>query len=207
MSNVFRKSAMERLASPEQLDKALVITSPLSWLALVGIALIFTTVIVWSIFGSLPTMVTATGVLIDSKRVSSIKESGNIVVCYVPLTEGKSLQLGMETLIAPISVDRQKFGHMEGEIVYIDEYITAIDSIRNTLGEDNMLADQFMNGGPVVAVTCKLKTDERSDNGFYWSNRNGRNVHLSEGMLLVVNVITQKTAPISKLFHTLGTEE
>jgi len=31
MSNIFRKAALERLASPEQLDKMIKITSPMVW--------------------------------------------------------------------------------------------------------------------------------------------------------------------------------
>jgi len=214
MSNVYRKSAIERLQSPEQLDKALVVTSPLSWLALVGVALIFAAIIVWSILGSLPTMTSAGGVLIDSNRVSalaaldeeeSIMES--VVICYVPLAEGKSLQVGMEAMITPLSIDRQKFGHMEGVIIYIDEYITSVDSIVNTLGADNMLAEQFLGFGPVVAMALTLKEDENSHNGFYWSNRSGRNVQLSRGMIVTVDIVTERTAPISKLFPAIRTGE
>ena len=207
MSNVYRKSAIERLSSPEQLDKALVITSPLSWLGLVGVALIFAAVVFWSIVGSLPTITTTSGVFVDSKRVSSpsiLIESESVVISYVPLAEGKTLQVGMEALVTPISIDRQKFGHMEGVVIYIDEYVTTIDSIISTLGEDNMLAEQFLGYGPVVAVACILKEDESSNNGYYWSNGNGRNVQLSEGMILSVDIITDRTAPISKLFPTIN---
>ena len=40
MSNIFRKSVIERLSSPEQLDKMIRITSPLTWLFIVACALI-----------------------------------------------------------------------------------------------------------------------------------------------------------------------
>ena len=33
MSDLFRKSAIEKLSSPEQLDKAIVITPPSFWIA------------------------------------------------------------------------------------------------------------------------------------------------------------------------------
>lgn len=34
--NIYRKSMLERMSSPEQLDKMIVITSPSFWLALAG---------------------------------------------------------------------------------------------------------------------------------------------------------------------------
>ncbi len=36
MANLYRKSFLEKLEMPEQLDKAITITSPLSWLARCG---------------------------------------------------------------------------------------------------------------------------------------------------------------------------
>ena len=64
--DVFRKSALEKISSPDQLDKVLKVTSPMSWLALLGITLILVFVVVWSFTGSLPSTITATGVIVRS---------------------------------------------------------------------------------------------------------------------------------------------
>ena len=48
MAQVFRKSALEKLPSPEQLDKAMVVTSPASWAVLTGVALIVAAAVVWA---------------------------------------------------------------------------------------------------------------------------------------------------------------
>ena len=54
---IFRKSALEKLTSPEQLDQAITITNPRSWLAVVGIALTIAAALTWGIWGSVPTRV------------------------------------------------------------------------------------------------------------------------------------------------------
>lgn len=66
MKNIYRKSALDKLSSVDQLDKALKITSPYSWLALIGITGILIVTLIWSIWGILPSTVTATGVLVYS---------------------------------------------------------------------------------------------------------------------------------------------
>ena len=48
MAQLYRKAALERISNPDQLDKAIAITSPASWLMLIGITLILVVVIVWS---------------------------------------------------------------------------------------------------------------------------------------------------------------
>lgn len=60
---VFREKALEGLASPEQLDKLLELTTPKEWVALIGLGSLLMIGILWSIFGSITTTVTAQGVL------------------------------------------------------------------------------------------------------------------------------------------------
>lgn len=56
---IFRQVALNRLSSPEELDCLLQVTSAKGWLALAGIGLLLATVSVWSVFGRLPTKLTA----------------------------------------------------------------------------------------------------------------------------------------------------
>ena len=60
MSGLFRKAALERLSSPEQLDKAIVVSSPVSWLALIGVTVIIVAGILWLVYGDLPVSIMET---------------------------------------------------------------------------------------------------------------------------------------------------
>jgi len=81
MADLYRKSALERISSPEQLDKVLKVTSPMSWLALLGITLIVAVTVVWSIVGSIPMVISTKGII--SSPVGSnavyIQEAGTVV--------------------------------------------------------------------------------------------------------------------------------
>ena len=57
--NLYRKSVLERLASVDQLDKTIVITSPLSWIALLSVTVVIALTLYWSVVGTLPSTVTA----------------------------------------------------------------------------------------------------------------------------------------------------
>ncbi len=61
---LFRPSELERLSSPEQLDRLMRIADPKGWIALAAIAGVTFLVISWSIFGSIATTVRGQGVLI-----------------------------------------------------------------------------------------------------------------------------------------------
>lgn len=70
MARLYRKSALDKLSSPDQLDKALVITSPLSWLVLIGITVILAVVVTWSIKGSIPVSFESKGIIINNASAS-----------------------------------------------------------------------------------------------------------------------------------------
>jgi HlyD family secretion protein len=62
----FRAVALERAASPEQLDHLVGITRPLDWILGFVILLALGTAITWSVVGSIPTRTPAEGILVSS---------------------------------------------------------------------------------------------------------------------------------------------
>lgn len=65
MAEIFRKAALERLSSPEQLDKQIRTTSPMAWLAVSGVAVVVAAVTVWGFLGSLPEKTEVNGLLVE----------------------------------------------------------------------------------------------------------------------------------------------
>jgi HlyD family secretion protein len=77
---LFRKSALETLSSPEQLDQLMQITKPRSWIALAALVLVLAAAVVWGVFGSLPTSITGQGVVIREGGTFKIVALGSGVV-------------------------------------------------------------------------------------------------------------------------------
>ena len=59
----FRKSALEKLSTPEKLDQLIKVTNRKAWIALLTIALAIGTAIVWSIFGKVKTKIDVVGII------------------------------------------------------------------------------------------------------------------------------------------------
>lgn len=273
MADIFRKSSIEKLSNPEQLDRAITVSSPMSWLALLGVLVVIVAVVIWSIFGKLPTTVSVSGVITsandacavysdvsgtvsninkkagdkvakgdelatvktsDGKEVKILaKESGTIsqilvnpeepyvftgtelfrftpdftnkqiIVCYIPSVYAGQLKTGMKLKLYPTSVDTQKSGHMEAEIASIGEFAADNNNMGYVLGFTNGVAQQFLSQGPVVEVVCKIKEDSSTKSGFWWSSRKGKNVELSNGTFVTAKIITDESAPITKLIGNL----
>lgn len=73
---LFRKAALDKLASPERLDVLMEVTSPRGWIALWTMGAVLLAVLVWSIVGSIPTRVDGDGILIRGGTLREIRATG-----------------------------------------------------------------------------------------------------------------------------------
>jgi HlyD family secretion protein len=100
----FRKQAMKRFTSPERIDHLLQITGGRAWLGLLALAGVIASALVWSIFATVPTNVTGSGiVLLDMEGTSAVVaiEAGTLVQIVAP--PGTHVHKG--DVIARISMD------------------------------------------------------------------------------------------------------
>ncbi len=268
MANLYRKSAIEKLSSPEQLDKALKITSPLSWVALIGITIIIIVVLSWSIKGTLPTTLEVKGIVIkpDSAcaqyctevgdvRTVKVKKGDNIdpgdsivvikkregnevtmkstisgkvtdvmvkywdeidkgneiirvtpetgesklVALYVPVSNINKIKVGMKADIFPTAYDSQKYGHMEAEVIRIEEYPVDINNLKYIYGTNNQLSNEFTKEGTVYQVLCRLTHDDNTLSGYWWSTDNSIDLMITESTMVKGKFVVDESAPITKL--------
>ena len=82
---IFRKVALDRLASPEQLDEVMSVTTTHSWVALVSIFGLLFVAIVWGFVGVIPTKIEADGLLIKSGGLADVAApaAGQVTAVYV----------------------------------------------------------------------------------------------------------------------------
>jgi hypothetical protein len=113
-SRVFRQAALERLASPEQLDELVRIGDPLGWLALAAAATLMAGALAWGLYGSISSEALGKGVLVHSGRLESAGELR--AVLYVPAAEGREVRPGMRACVVPEGLDSREYGCLLGEV-------------------------------------------------------------------------------------------
>jgi HlyD family secretion protein len=91
---VFRKVALDRLASPEQLDQLLPVANLRGWLGLGALAVLLIAGITWSIVGRVPQAVQGTGILIKSGGVLEVLPVAGGQITDVAVTVGEQVTEG-----------------------------------------------------------------------------------------------------------------
>jgi HlyD family secretion protein len=119
---IFRKVALERLSSPEQLDQLMEVTSPRSWLALAGLGALLATALTWGVFGTIPTEAAGEGILIRQGGVSNVVAAENGQVEEVLVAVGDVIEKGQvvarvrqEELLRQIQDSRDKLAGARSE--------------------------------------------------------------------------------------------
>jgi HlyD family secretion protein len=68
-ARLFRRAALEKMASPERLDEMMRVTSPVGWLALAALGLLTGAAVLWGVFGTITTKVRGNGILLRGGAV------------------------------------------------------------------------------------------------------------------------------------------
>lgn len=138
-NSIFRKSSLERISSPDQLNDYIKVESPSVWLILTAIIVLLFGVCFWGIFGTLTTICETSAVVKDG-----------LVTCYVTPEQVVTIAEGME-----LRLDK-----MSGTVTSVAEEPVLVtedfDSYALHLGEQKI-------GDWVVPVTAQTL----ADNGTY----------------------------------------
>ncbi|MBF0226734.1 MAG: NHLP bacteriocin system secretion protein [Desulfobacterales bacterium] len=118
--SLFRKKALERISSPDQLDTLMQVTSPVGWIALISMGVIVFMIILWGLFGTINDKVYGQGILIKGGTVLVVTSvtSGQIEKILVKsgdlIKEGQIVaSIGQPGLQRMIQNTKDKIGELE----------------------------------------------------------------------------------------------
>jgi len=119
---IFRKIALERLSSPEQLDQLMRITTPKGWVALISIGILLASAVCWGIWGTIPDKITGQGILMKSGGVFNIVSNSTGLV--------QNLYFGVDDIV------------QRGQVVARVEQPQVLDQIKSTRAKFQELVEE-----------------------------------------------------------------
>ena len=100
---MFRKSALEKLSHPEQLDQVFVGARPRHWIVFLASSILVAGAVAWSIFGKVPTRISAEGIILsESAEVFTAAATASGPVGEISVIPGARVVAGQ-----PVAVVRQ----------------------------------------------------------------------------------------------------
>jgi HlyD family secretion protein len=115
-------------------------------------------------------------------------------VIYVP-TEGKRIQQGMDARVSPVTVRREEYGFMIGEVEFVSPQPATPQGMLRTLGNE-ILVQQLAGMGAPFLVRVDLIEDAATSSGFRWSSSEGPPQAIESGTAVTVEVVIEQQRPI-----------
>ncbi len=169
---IFRKEALDRLSSPEQLDRVITVTKAYDWLGIATLGTLLAMAVLWSIFGSVPTLVKGSGILIAAGgRVFDALAEGDGVVMEVLVKPGDTVtqnapvaRISQGTLMLQLenarAVAAERKGQLEDRRRQIETY--SVSQRENLAARRRTLEDRIASSEQrATAVELQLQTEER----------------------------------------------
>lgn len=189
--SIFRKSSLERISSPEQLNEYIKITNPSLIIILGAVLAILITGVFLMFWGGIPEYVSLRGVAVRAEN-----EEVQRVYCYVPIATAKRLEKGMNVQISPDYAAREKYGYIKGEIIDIGSEIVTSEYLSGVFENPNIIAPALSGLGlSDNLIQIKLSLSE-------WSSDKGEDIKIIDGSLCSVSAIVSEQKATQLLFKS-----
>ena len=189
-NSLFRKSALEKVSSPEQLNEYMKVAGPGIWAILIGLAVTFAAFVVWGFAGSIPETVEINGILLASD------DGAMAVYSYLPIDEVKYIEPGMKVRVSPDYTPREQYGYIYGTVRSVGHSPVNEENLRAVLGDSFDLI--YLPSGNVIEVIVEL---EMQNGNPRWSTSRGAGVEVIVGSTCNLTVITLERKPYELMFR------
>ncbi|MFC5507357.1 MULTISPECIES: HlyD family efflux transporter periplasmic adaptor subunit [Hyphomicrobiales] len=117
-------------------------------------------------------------------------------VLFVPLGAGKRVSQGDRVLIAPASLPQGEHDRLLGRVGTVSSTVTTRDSLRSTLGSEQ-LAELAAREGPVFRLVVELEKRDGDPSRLAWTSGGGPNLSLTRGTPVSAQITTEHTSLLS----------
>lgn len=192
MQNFFRVKKTYASVRDREFRQSIRVIPKASWILLAGGILALAGILFWALTGDMVTTTAINGIYHPGSS-----EYGELI-CFPNISSGKQIESGMEINVYLPAYDQTVYGHMIGEVTFVDDYVASEEEMTELLGDES-LVQLFYKNAPVVTVICALKKDPDSANGYYWTLQAGQERNIADGTFMTAYVTIDRENAVSFL--------
>lgn len=141
-ASIFRKVSLERLSSPDELDRLLVVTDSKAWIAQLAVFSLLGVALVWGYLGRLPSVVAGQGIVVRRGGVLNVVAAGSGVITEIHVDVGQKLRpnqvvarIAQPAMLEKLNGSEEEVAHAKRErdrshVVMENEAELSIETVR-----------------------------------------------------------------------------
>lgn len=182
----FRKSALEKLSTPEKLDQLIKVTGPKAWIALFTVFIALGTGICWAVFGTVKTKLDAMGIVLGGEVHEVVATSqGQLVKLNVSI--GDNVKKG--DVIATIQ-QPELYQQIEDAKAILSDRKFEMGKLMAYGGQGNRIEGELISQNR-VSIQGEIKAEEKKLT-FLYTQLESENGLLSKGLIIKSQVAGTK---------------
>jgi len=122
-------------------------------------------------------------------------------IIYIPATDGKKVERGMDAQIVPSTIKREEHGFMLGKVHFVSDYAATAESMLAVL-QNRQLVQELAAGASPIEIRATLQA-AGTPSGFHWSSKNGPPFKVRTGTLGTAEIVVYRQAPITLVIPLL----
>lgn len=200
-NNLYRKAALEKLSSPEELDQLMQVTTPKGWFALIALIGLMVLGVAIGALGKIPVRSTSTYCVLFYDTVA--KELS--ATLYVPpVLNERPIRTGYEAHILPFGISPDQSGFMIGAVtrattlpverVQIERVVEDEDEVNRLLAENRQLIEVR------VDLSRATKTDTNPA-GYQWSSGREQDITFENRTPCEATITIAEKSPIELILR------
>jgi HlyD family secretion protein len=130
--------------------------------------------------------------------VNASQGAGLVSISYYPVKDGKRIQPGMRIQVTPDTVERERFGGIEGTVTSVSPIPVTREGAEGTIGNTEIVQN-LMPDGVYIEVQARLEPDAATASGFKWSSSRGPDIRITPGLTNSARVTIEGRAPMTYL--------
>lgn len=182
----FRKSALEKLSTPEKLDQLIKVTDRKAWIILLTVIVAFGTGITWSIFGKVKTKLNAIGV-VQGGEVHEVVSTAQGQLIDLKVAIGDKVRKGdvIATLEQP-----ELFQQIQDAKAILTDRQFELKKINSYGGEGTQLQSEYISQTQ-KSIVGEIEAEKRKI-AFLYNQLDSENMLLSKGLIVKSQVANTK---------------
>lgn len=210
---IFRRKALERLSSPEQLDRLVDIGARRPWIPLGSAVLAIVFAVGWASIATIPVEVEGCGVLVRGDLADRLPPelgagtSGrpgteHLCIAFFSIAGGKRLAPSMPALVTPEGSARERFGSLVAVVATVAPAAIGAETAAALARHSDVFGGIPLAEQP-VAATLRLDPATAARLAISKTAAAGATIDLAAGTPVSVRVVIEERRAISYLFQAL----
>jgi HlyD family secretion protein len=136
------------------------------------------------------------GAKLGNLHIGDSRDSA-MTIAYFPIKDGKQIRKGMSISVTPDTVQRERYGGINGKITEISDLPVTKEGAVSLIGNQEVVSSLIGQGGAAIQVNADLISDLNSLSGYKWSSSKGPDSKITPGTTTSVRVTIEERAPIT----------